>query len=403
MREIVVIGGGAAGYAAACAAAESTGDVHVTVLEGAPRTGRKILASGNGRCNLLNDGKNVYFGDAAFADRVLENCTREDVRAFFDRAGLRMAQESEEDGRVYPATGQASSVLDAFRSYAARLHIQVLCDKKATEIAYGKRGFLVRCGEERFRADKVIVCCGSPAGGKLGMDSYHLLSDLGHSIIPPVPALTPLLCDMTGLHALKGLRTPVILTLCRNGKPLERTEGECLFSEQGVSGVCAMQLGRAARKGDRLHVDFAPLLALEKRRHSHDFAPPLPGGSEEKILALLSAREKQLGRDEMLTGLLPRVLQDIVRKRARDPRAQAALLSDFVLRVEGVRGMDQAQVADGGADTREFDSETLESRFHEGVYAAGEVLNVDGECGGFNLLFAWASGITAGRHAALSR
>ena len=128
----------------------------------------------------------------------------------------------------------------------------------------------------------------------------------------------------------------------------------------------------------------------------------------EFVSAIDPALEAQRSGDnhtalEMLTGLLPRVLQDIARKRARDTRAQAALLSDFVLRVEGVRGMDQAQVAHGGADTREFDSGTLESRFHEGVYAAGEVLNVDGECGGFNLLFAWASGITAGRHAALSR
>lgn len=402
MKEIVVIGGGAAGYAAACAAMEHAPDAHVTLLEGASRTGRKILASGNGRCNLLNDGENVYFGDDAFADRVLSNCTREDVRAFFARAGLRLAPESEEDGRVYPATGQAASVLDVLRSYAARLRVNTLCERTVTEIGYGKRGLMVVCGEERFRGDKVIVCCGSPAGGKLGMDSYHLLSDLGHKIIAPVPALTPLLCDMTGLGALKGLRVPVKLTLCRNGKALESTEGEALFSENGVSGVCAMQLGRAARKNDRLHVDFSPLLALEKRRHSHVIQPAQPGTGKNRVLELLCERAAQIPRGEIYTGLLPRVLADVIKKQGRTMDEQAALLSDFVLKVEGVRGMDMAQVAHGGADTREFDADTMESRFHKGLYAAGEVLNVDGECGGFNLMFAWAGGLIAGRHAALS-
>ena len=402
MKEIVVIGGGASGYAAACAALENAPDAVVTLLEGASRTGRKILASGNGRCNLLNDGENVYFGDAAFADRVLMNCTREDVRAFFARAGLQLAPESEEDGRVYPATGQAASVMDALRAYAARLGVKTVCDTPVTDIGYGKKGFTVNCREGRFRADRVIVCCGSPAGGKLGVDSYHLLTDLGHKLIAPVPALTPILCDMTGLASLKGLRVPVKLTLTRKGVPLESTEGEALFSEHGVSGVCAMQLGRAAKKGDQLHLDFAPLLALEKRTHSHTMAPDLPGGSYDKVLKLINDRAAVMPREDLFTGLLPRVLADVVQKRAKNVPAQARLLSDFVLDVTGVRGLDQAQVAHGGIDTCEFDPDTMESRFHPGVYAAGEVLNVDGECGGFNLLFAWAGGLIAGSRAGRS-
>ena len=407
MKDIAVIGGGAAGYAAALSAKERFPGARVTVLEASQRTGRKILASGNGRCNLMNDGENVYFGDAAFADRVLENCTREDVRAFFDRAGLRIADESEEDGRVYPATGQAASVLDALRFYADRLGVRVLCEQKVTSVGYGKKGFRIDTETETYREDKVILACGSPAGGKLGMDSYSLLENMGHRIFAPQPALTPILCDMKGLGSLKGLRAPVRLLLCRQGKNgekcVEMTEGEILFSETGVSGVCAMQLGRAAKPGDTLHIDFSPLLALCKRRHSHEIYPDVtPGENTGKVFALLKERAKQLDGDQMYAGLLPRVLAQVISQKGRNLHEQACLLSDFAVQVTGVKGLDTAQVAHGGADTKEFDPATMESRLHAGLYAAGEVLNVDGECGGFNLLFAWASGLIAGNAAAES-
>ena len=407
MKDILVIGGGAAGYAAACGAKEHFPGARVTVLEASSRTGRKILASGNGRCNLMNDGDNVYFGDAAFADRVLETCTRQDVRAFFDRAGLRIADESEEDGRVYPATGQAASVLDALRFYADRLGVHMLCEQKVTSVGYGKKGFRIDTETDAFRADQVIIACGSPAGGKLGLDSYHLLENMGHRIFAPAPALTPIVCDMKGLGALKGLRAPVRLLLCREGKNgekcVEMTEGEILFSETGVSGVCAMQLGRAAKKGDTLHIDFSPLLALCKRRHSHEMHPHvLPGENTENVYALLKERAAYLQGEALYAGLLPRVLGQVICQKGKSLREQARLLSDFAVQVTGVKGLDTAQVAHGGADTKEFDAATMESRLHAGLYAAGEVLNVDGECGGFNLLFAWATGLIAGKAAAES-
>ena len=402
MKEIVIIGGGAAGLAAACAAAEALQGMpaHVTVLEGAQRMGRKILASGNGRCNLLNAGPNCFFGDAPFADRVLETCTREQVLAFFERAGLLINPQPEEDGRMYPATGQASSVLDVLRAYAQRLQIDCICEEKAVQIIPRKKGYLVETEKGQYRADRLIVCCGSPAGGKLGVDAYHLLTDLGHALIPVRPALSPLLCDMRGLGALKGLRLPAALTLTRNGKPVEGSEGEILFSESGVSGVCAMQLARAAEAGDVLHIDFAPLLALAPRQHGHTLSPDAPGKSEKMILKYLEKRAAMLPQDALLTGLLPRVLSQVLEKDAKSLPALAKKLSDFALPVQGVKGLDSAQVAHGGIDTREFDPATMESRLYPGLYAAGEVLHVDGECGGFNLLFAWSSGLTAGCHAA---
>ena len=401
MKEIVIIGGGAAGLAAACAAAEAAGEnARVTVLEGAQRMGRKILASGNGRCNLMNAGKNCYFGHADFAEEALSACTRQQVLHFFERAGLQVNMEPEEDGRMYPATGQASSVLDALRAYAGRLRVQCICEEKCVQIIPRKKGYLVETQGGAYRADQLIVCCGSPAGGKLGMDSYHLLTDLGHTLIPPRPALSPLLCDMRGLGALKGLRLPVVLTLTRSGVPVEGTEGEILFSETGVSGVCVMQLARAAQKGDVLHVDFAPLITLAPRRHHHAFSPDAPGLHEKAVLELLKKRAAALPREDLLTGLLPRVLSQTLEKEAKTLPALANRLADFQLTVLGVKGMDSAQVAHGGISAMEFDGHTMESRLHPGLHAAGEVLHVDGECGGFNLLFAWSSGLLSGWHAA---
>lgn len=402
MKEIVIIGGGASGLAAACGAAErvQNAPVRVTLLESASRMGRKILASGNGRCNLMNMGPDCFFGDADFASAVIAHCPREKVLAFFERTGLMVNPQPEEDGRMYPATNQAASVLDALRSYADRLGVQMCCDEKATQIIPQKRGYLVETETGSYRADQVILCCGSPAGGKLGTDSYHLLTDLGHTLIPVRPALSPLLCDMKGLGALKGLRTPAILTLSRQGKPLESAEGEILFSENGVSGVCAMQLSRTARPGDELHIDFAPLMALVPRTHSHVLSPDMPGQNKDRILQCLKARAHILPRESLFTGLLPRVLSQVIEKNAHSLPALAQKLADFNLAVQGVKGLDSAQVAHGGIATREFDPETLQSTLHPGLYAAGEVLHVDGECGGFNLLFAWSSGLSAGQSAA---
>lgn len=397
-RTVAVIGGGASGLAAAIAAAEA--GAQVTVLEKASRVGRKILASGNGRCNLMNLGPAVYFGDPAFAETALEAADRAAIRAFLERTGLRLADRPEEDGRLYPACGQASAVLDALRQRCGVLGVRVVTDCGVTQVVSRADGFLLRTAQGDVEAERVVCAAGSPAGGKLGGDAYGLMTALGHRLIAPRPALAPLNCDMRGLQGLKGLRCPAVLTLSRDEKPIEAAGGEILFTDTGVSGVCAMQLARAAEAGQTLHIDFSPLMALRERTHFHTLSPEKPGGGCAAALAYLRGRAHTMEGAPLLTGLLPPALIRVAEREKADLPGLARLLTDFRLRVTGTRGMEGAQAAHGGLDTRSFDPKTMASRRVPGLFVTGEMLNVDGECGGFNLMFAWCSGMLAGRAAA---
>ena len=393
---VIVIGGGASGLAAAIAAAE--GGASVTVLESAAKPGRKLLATGNGRCNLMNTGTPVYFGGKALAERVTGSGAGR-LNAFFDGLGLVTAEE--DCGRVYPACGQASAVLEVLMYALHRLRVKVICGVRVKELLREKDGFLVRCEGEDHRADRVILCCGGMAGLHLGHDgsAYSLLTRLGHTLVPPRPALCPIETDKPPVQGLKGLRCPVRLLLTRTGHVVDASRGEALFTEYGISGVCAMQLSARAEKGMLLYADFSPLLFPEERGFDHGVSTRDGVGSgKDRCAALLKERSGRLGWDGVPVGLLPELLRKKLSGIPEDRLAE--LLTAYPMRVMGTRGFDQAQVTRGGWDTGEFDPDTLESRIVPGCYACGEALDVDGDCGGFNLQFAFLSGITAGWHAA---
>ena len=398
--EVLVIGGGAAGLAAAIAASEKA---RVTVLEKEDRPAKKLLATGNGRCNLMNTGAPAYYHGEDLALAVLGDDGPARLRAFFARCGLNVASAPEEDGRVYPATGQASSVVDTLRFACARKGVRIVTSSPAGEILRRGGGFLVRAGGEEYRADRVIAACGSTAGVRDRTGAYALLTSLGHRMVPLLPALCPLECDMRGLGALKGLRVPAVLTLSADGVPLAQAGGEVLFGEKGLSGIAAMQLSCDAfsRLSSRVTVslDFSPLMDIAPRDHFHIAAGGTrfrtPGDAE----ALLRSRAAVLPREHLLTGLLPRVLADVTDRGNPKEDELARRLTAFVIPVTGVRASG-AQVMRGGIDAGQFDPATLESRLVPGLYCAGEMLDVDGDCGGFNLMFAFLSGIAAGSAAA---
>ena len=399
--DILVIGGGASGLAAAVSASSAA---RVTVLEKEERPGKKILATGNGRCNLMNDGELKYFHGEEFAKAVLGSDGPRRLRAFFDGIGLNVMSRAEEDGRVYPATHQAASVLDALRAACARGGVRFIPSSPADSIETRGGAFRVRAGGQWHGADKVIVCCGSPAGTGERKGSYGLLTGLGHPMIPLVPALCPLECDMRSLGALKGLRLPAAVTLKADGEPVAQAGGEVLFGDRGLSGIAVMQLSAdaAARPGAHvtLSLDLSPLLDIAPRDHFHFIsgrdAFRSPGDAE----ALLAARLSLLPREDLFTGLLPRVLAGVVDRGRPGVKELARRLTDFTLTVTGVRA-DAAQVMRGGIDTALFDPRTMESRRVPGLYCAGEMLDVDGDCGGFNLMFAFLSGIAAGKNCVL--
>ena len=371
---ILVIGGGAGGLAAAVAAGEAGADV--TILERSDRVGKKLLRTGNGRCNLsnLHISPEGYNRPETVAP-LLEKTGCAELLAFFAALGLWTVSDGE--GRVYPRSDTASSVLDVLRLAAAEHGAKEMCSTQAVSIRLRERGgFIVKTAEHGdITADKVIVATGG------GTD---LLGPLGFSLIPFEPVLCPLRTDTGPIRGLSGLRVRCRAALIRGGKEIAAETGEILFRDFGVSGIPALDLSRFARRGDTLTLDLMPEL------------------SAEELLARLTERDFP-GRDarERMTGTFHRrVSEALLRSAGKDNAALAKTIKDFRITVQGPGDERSAQVTRGGADPKQFDPLTLESRRVPGLYCIGEALDIDGRCGGYNLHWAFASGLAAGRSAA---
>lgn len=400
--DAMIIGGGAAGLMAAARLAG--GGLHVALIEQSDRVGRKILATGNGRCNVLNMrlGAERYFSrDMDKAMSVLNAYPPQKLIEEFGMLGLLTREE--DDGRVYPLSGQAASVLDVLRLAADERGVDTLTSSPVMQLAQTRFGWRARlCDGREVGARRVILACGgraqptSPADKQSRpFDALEVLTALGHSVYPPEPVLTALRCDMGNLRGLKGVRARCALTLIdENGRVLRREDGEALFTDYGVSGIAAMQLSRAL--GDRRHCTL-----------TIDFLPEM---SESDVTAMLTGRAKSMSLrpcEGFLTGILNRMLNMCVLRAAgvapakhcgelsRDElNALAHCLKHLTVRVLGGQDFKSAQVMRGGAALDGFD-ERLMSQRACGLYACGEMLDVDGECGGYNLMWAWASALTA--------
>ena len=396
---IVIIGGGASGMAAAIQAAKDP-ENHIILLERQNRVGKKLMATGNGRCNLTNTGAttaNYHGTHPEFVRPVMDRFPPEKVLEFFSELGLMTIEEY--GGRVYPTSGHAASVLDVLRLGLEQENICLRTDMAVDLIRTTSDGFEITCGSEKYHADKVIVACGGCAGSKIGgvMDGYHLLKSLGHSRTALHPALTQIRTAPDYPKAMKGIKVEAGLSILRGKETLARAAGDVLFSDSGVSGTAAFEISRiAASEGEglTLSIDFFPELK-ENDLYLH----------LKKRCAALQEKEAQY----LLTGAVQsRVGQNLMKYakvngntpcqglRDRELRNLSKAAKNFTLPVTGVSGFESAQVTHGGMKTDEFDPKTLESRIVPGLYACGEVLDVDGDCGGYNLQWAWASGLTAG-------
>lgn len=400
METVVVIGGGAAGIMAALTAAEEP-DRRVLLLERQQRIGRKLLATGNGRCNLTNTGTTIahYHGEQAdFAAPALSNFTPQDALDYFHGLGLMTVEEY--GGRVYPLSNSANSVVDVLRFALEKRGVEVRCACPVRAIARRDRGYTVVTDEGSLGADYLIVACGGAAGAKLGgvMDGYELLKPLGHKRTALYPALVQLITPPEYPRALKGVRADGSLRLLSGGETLAKGEGELQFIDNGLSGPAAFDVSRAAAT------------AGEGLTLSMNFFREYSAG---QVLALLKQRRDsypQLESAQLFTGMLHNRLGKMLVKYAGLPQelplgklsnsqleqaVQAA--TDFRLKLLGTEGFDHAQVTAGGIKTTGFNPETLESWFMPGLFVCGELLDVDGDCGGYNLQWAWSSGRLAGR------
>ena len=400
METVLVIGGGAAGMMAALTAAENK-NRRVLLLERQQRVGRKLMATGNGRCNLTNihaSPANYHGEDPAFVVPALRALPPEAALSLFHSFGLLTVTEL--SGRVYPLSDSAGSVLDVLRFQLQQRGVELLAASPARDIRREKAGFCVRTDGGELRADKLIVACGGIAGGKLGgvRDGYELLEALGHKRTALYPALVQLVTEPDYPRALKGVRADAALRLMRGRVCLADSAGEVQFTERGVSGPAAFDLSRAVSTGgEGLSVEL-------------DLLRSYP---EQEIVDLLRRRRENLPdleSGELLTGFVHnRLGKMLLRYAGTDAHKPMAALTDrelrqtanackrFTLPLRGTEGFDSAQVTAGGLRTAYFDPETMQSRLVPGLYACGELLDVDGDCGGFNLQWAWASGRLAGR------
>ncbi len=386
---ILIIGGGASGMMAALTASQEPSN-HVILAERQSRLGRKLLATGNGRCNLTNENLDPthYYGEnKAFCTYALERFDSKATVAYFRSLGLLTVTEP--SGRVYPYSDSANSVLDVLRlPLEQRENVEILAGKEILSLHRKKGIFLAKTAEEEITADRVIVCAGGLAGSKLGGTEmgYKLLASFGHSRTKLYPSLVQIKTDTNLVRSLKGVRCEAKV---KYGKTVRR--GELQFTDYGVSGPVIFELSRGAVGGE-LEIDLLPDL------------------SESEIMELLKNRCQtmpELKAEDLLTGILHNRLGRTILRGCGISLEQpcgtvyaldrvVSMCKSLSLNVLGTMGMEQAQVTAGGIRTEEFDPQTMESRLCPGLYAAGEVLDIDGDCGGYNLQWAWSSGRLAG-------
>ncbi len=390
---VLIIGGGAAGLSAAIAAARR--GVSVTLLEADSRVGRTILASGNGRCNLTNlsASSTAAYNHPDFVEPILGTYSCEAVRSFFGDLGL--LTQVDDEGRVYPTTNAAGSVLDVLRLECEHLGVDVRCGFEVvcvSEVPDSSEFEVTAAGGETLRAEAVVVTTG-------GGDS--LLGDFGHALVESAPVLGPVRTDAGPIRGLSGVRVKCAATLLRgegtSGEIITTERGELLFRDYGVSGIMVFDLSRSIESECVISIDF------------------FPDASQRVLETMISQRCEALSwrtAETFFTGMLhDRVARAVLRAAGVGPDTPAgtlpqarlgALLKDFPLRVLGMADARQAQVTRGGASVAEFDPGTMASHRVGGLFAAGEVLDIDGRSGGYNLHWAWVSGIVAGESAARS-
>ena len=397
--DVIIAGGGASGLTAAVSAAEN--GESVLLLEASDRPGKKLLASGNGRCNIMNRGKLRYYGDSEFAKAVISRCNASVQTEFWHHLGVVLAEEDE--GRVYPCTFHSATMMEAFKRALDMLKVSVGLNRKVRNIESIDNGFSVQTEYgERYLSSRVILATGGPAQPALGGNDFgfRLMLTAGHAVEQYHPSLCPVKTDPVSISGLSGIRTRCKVSLLLNDEELHQETGEVLFTDYGISGICVMQCARFIREdrsGYSIELDLtypafscvsdvARELEDRKRRFASRPADDLANGFLNKKLAF--AVMKQAGipmKGEPICSLDHRQLQAVLYS-----------LTHYRLHVSGLRGMKYAQTAAGGIRCSQINPANMESRLIPGLHLTGEMLNVDGDCGGFNLMFACATGILAG-------
>ncbi len=399
-----VLGGGASGLAAAVGLARKTGAGSVILLERQDRIGRKLLATGNGRCNISNENisEKHYHGDENIIRSVIGGFGVNDLKSFF--AGLGVLLRSDSEGRIYPHSNQSATILDSLRNECARLGVAERRSFAAHSIKREKGRFVIFSDDTEVSCERLVIATGSKAFPQSGADDsgYALLKTLGIKYTELFPALCPI-ATSERYKSLKGVRARGSVTLLADGKAVKETQGEIQFTDSGISGICVFELSRSVNefflKGS---IDGKP---CKKLQISADVLNSL---SFPELCAYLEACKRLFGSapaDGLLSGALNIQLSRVIAKTCglsekacssltnRDIKQIASAAKRLTFTPSGTGSFSSAQVCAGGVGSDEVFPDTLMSRKHKGLYICGELLNVDGDCGGFNLHFAVASGL----------
>lgn len=406
MYDIIIIGAGASGMMAAVTAARR--GAKVALLEHKDAIGKKILATGNGKCNYTNKNMSAdkYHGSRQLIKNGLSRFDEKDTIAFFESIGI---PAYDNNGYIYPNSKQAASVVAAFRMELSRLKVDVKTLAQTDTIKYmpdtnSNTGIYQVSGSfGRLSSKKLIIACGLTASSKLGSDGslFNAVSALGHHITGVVPALCGFYCSGINFKKITGVRCDATVSSVIDGDIAESETGELQLTDYGLSGIPVFQisslLSRALNKGQKAGITI-------------DF---LPSYTHEQLYEYLKSRSMattdRRSLNEMLNGLLnSKLMLELIHKSGLSPDQKGSQLTDndinlltdtikhTAVSVSRARDAEFAQVCAGGLRTKEIDARTLESRIHPGLYFAGELLDVDGICGGYNLQWAWTSGYITG-------
>ena len=401
--EIAVIGGGASGLMAAITAKKSGKEV--IILERKDRILKKVLITGNGRCNITNVNANIsnYFGkNISSVENILNRFTPQDTMDFFNELGIICNEENR--GKVYPLSGQASSVVDALRFEAERLGIKIETEFYVRKIE--KDGFKFRIYSEdrkKIEAGRVILAAGGQSYPELGSNGsgFELAKELGHSVTKLSPSIVQLKTEKHQVKGLQGIKTDVAVTAYGDNKKICTYDGELLFTDYGISGNVVFNISfvMPLYKNVEFEIDF-----MEKFDYNELYEMLK---ERKRILSHLTMENyfngminKKLGQFLSKVSGIEKLSKPVKDLNDSDIRKLCTVLKKYRVKILETTGFKNAQVTAGGVSLDEVNIETLESKIVKGLYFSGEVLDVYGECGGFNLQWAWASGHIAGENAA---
>jgi predicted Rossmann fold flavoprotein len=409
-NHVIIAGGGAAGMAAAISARRMGAEV--TILERNPRVGKKLLVTGNGRCNFTNihadAGAGCYSGmNPKFAYSALSAFSVDDTIRFFEKLGIQ--HKVEDMGKVFPMSDQASSILDVLLYELNELGVHILCDSLIKDLEKSKGRFQIRTEDGKtYEGDRVILALGGKAMPSSGSDGsgLDLTAKLGHKVTDLFPALVQLMLDGPWFKRIDGVKFVGTAEILYNRKSITKDSGDILFTNYGVSGPPILQISRKAgellNQGKEAVLKITVLDQIEKEEIRQLIKRRIQAGPGKTVdFSFVGLINKRLIPAVLAEAGIADLKRTASSLSAAEQDRIAEVLTDWRFPVRGTKSWPSAQVTAGGVDTKEIDPNTMESKLIKGLYFAGEMMDIDGRCGGFNLQWAWSSGFAAGQHAAI--